>query len=45
MLVEEGNAELKQRLHIHHQGTQCFFAEYHTTKEEACDIICRELGI
>ena len=45
MLVEEGKAELKQRLHIHHQGTQCFFAEYHTTKEEACDIICRELGI
>lgn len=44
-LVEDGKAELRQVMHIGHQGTQSYFEEYHTTKEEACDIICRELGI
>lgn len=41
----EGKAELRQKLHIVTNGTKVAFAEYHTTAEEACDIICKELGI
>lgn len=44
-LVDEGKAELRQKLHIVTNGTKVAFAEYHTTAEEACDIICKELGI
>ena len=44
-LVEEGKAELRQVLHVGHTGTQSYFEEYHTTKEEACNIICDELDI
>ena len=44
-LVDEGKAELRQKLHIVTNGTKVAFAEYHTTAEEACDIICKELDI
>lgn len=44
-LVSEGKAALSQRLHVTTEGTKVAFAEYHTTAEEACEIICRELGI
>lgn len=44
-LVERGEADLTQRLHIIKDGTKVAFAEYHTTAEEACNIICEELGI
>lgn len=44
-LVSEGKAALSQRLHVTTDGTKVAFAEYHTTAEEACEIICRELGI
>ena len=44
-LVDRGEAELTQRLHVVKDGTKVAFAEYHTTAEEACDIICEELGI
>lgn len=44
-LVSEGKAALTQRLHVTTEGTKVAFAEYHTTAEEACEIICRELGI
>ena len=36
---------LHQRLHVKHDGTKVFFDEYHTTKQEACELICAELGI
>lgn len=36
---------LHQPLHIGHEGTSSYFEEFHTTKEEACDIICQQLGI
>lgn len=32
-------------LHIGHEGTSSFFEEFHTTKEEACRLICEQLGI
>ena len=44
-LVDRGKAELTQRLHVVKDGTKVAFAEYYTTAEEACDIICEELGI
>lgn len=44
-LVDRGEVEMKQRLHVVKDGTKVAFAEYHTTAEEACDIICEELGI
>ena len=44
-LVVNGTAELHQRLHVKHDGTKVFFDEYHTTKQEACELICAELGI
>lgn len=44
-LVEEGRADLHTRLHIGTEGNKVFFEEYHTTAEEACDLICRQLGI
>lgn len=44
-LVANGKAELHQRLHVKHDGTKVFFDEYHTTKQEACELICAELGI
>lgn len=44
-LVEEGKAELHQKLTVKHHGTKSYFEEYHTTKQEACDLICKELGI
>lgn len=36
-----GTAEL----YVKHDGTKVFFDEYHTTKQEACELICAELGI
>ena len=44
-LVEEGKTELHQKLTVKHQGVKSYFAEYHTTKQEACELICKELGI
>ena len=43
-LVDEDKVTLQQ-LHVGHQGTQSFFEEYHTSKQEACDLICKELGL
>ncbi len=44
-LVEEGKTELHQRLTVKHQGAKSYFEEYHTSKQEACELICQELGI
>lgn len=44
-LVDEDKVTLHQALHICHQGTQSYFEEYHTSKQEACDLICKELGL
>lgn len=44
-LVDSGDTQLHQKLHITKSGTKVAFTEYHTTAEEACDIICKELGI
>ena len=44
-LVKDGIQELHQRLHVKHDGTKAYFEEFHTTKEEACELICKKLGI
>lgn len=43
-LVADGE-DLHQRLTVGHDGNKVFFKEYHTTKEEACEYICKQLGI
>lgn len=44
-LVRDGSQELHQRLHVRHDGTKVYFEEFHLTKEEACALICEQLGI
>lgn len=44
-LVERGEAELHQRLHVRHDGTRSYFSEYHTSKEEACALVCDLYGL
>ena len=44
-LVERGEQELHQLLHVRHDGTRSYFREYHTSKEEACDILCEMYGL
>lgn len=44
-LVREGKQELHQKLHVRHDGTKVYFEEFHLTKEEACALICEQLGI
>ena len=44
-LVKDGTQELHQRLHVKHDGTKAYFNEFHTSKEEACELICKQLGI
>lgn len=43
--VERGEADNKNVYHIGHSGTQSYYKEFHTTKEEACALICEQLGI
>ncbi len=43
-LVADGE-ELHQRLTVGHEGNKTFFKEYHVSKEEACEYICKQLGI
>lgn len=44
-LVERGEQELHQLLHVRHDGTRSYFREYHTSKEEACSILCDMFGL
>lgn len=44
-LAERGEAEPHQRLHVRHDGTRSYFREYHTSKEEACGILCDMFGL
>ena len=44
-VLSEDLANLHRPLHIGHEGTSSFFEEFHTTKEEACRLICEQLGI
>lgn len=44
-LAERGETEPHQRLHVRHDGTRSYFREYHTSKEEACDILCDMFGL
>lgn len=44
-LVEEGKEEYHRKLHVCHDGTKNYFSEFHTTKQEACDILCKMYNI
>lgn len=44
-LVENREAELHQHLHVRHDGTRSYFEEYHTSKEEACELVCDLYGL
>ena len=44
-LVDNGKTDLHQRLHVKQDGQKVYFEEFHTTKQEACDLICDMLGI
>lgn len=44
-LLETDRSNLHQALHVGHDGTSSYFEEFHTTKEEACELICEKLGI
>ena len=44
-LVQRGEQDLHQRLHVRHDGTKSYFAEFHTSKEEACNLICEMYGL
>lgn len=44
-LVEEGKEKYHRKLHVCHDGTKNYFSEFHTTKQEACDILCKMYNI
>ena len=44
-LVREGKQELKQRLHVRHDGTKSYFDEFHSSNDEICRLLCDKLGI
>lgn len=44
-LVADGKEECHRHLHVRHDGTKSYFAEFHTTKEEACELICDMFNI
>lgn len=44
-LVEDGRENYHRRLHVCHDGTKNYFSEFHTTKQEACDILCKMYNI
>ena len=44
-LVMEGKQELKQRLHVRHDGTKSYFEEFHSSNDEICRLLCDKLGI
>ena len=44
-LVRDGKQELKQRLHIRHDGTKSYFEEFHSSNDEICRLLCDKLGI
>lgn len=43
-LVEQGQCQLPCVLTVGRDGNSCYFKEYHVTDDEACDLICAELG-
>lgn len=44
-LVRDGKEDCHRRLHVRHDGTKSYFVEFHTTKEEACELICDMFNI
>lgn len=44
-LVEKGVETLPKKVKIRKDGTRCYFEGYHTSNEEACNLICEQFGI
>ena len=44
-LVSDGKVQLPQRTRICADGRSYYFEGYHTTSEEACELLCAKLGI
>lgn len=44
-VLSEDLSTLHRPLHVGHEGTSAYFEEFHTTREEACRLICEQLGI
>lgn len=44
-LVDEGTVDLPLKTKVCCEGTSCYFEQFHTSSQEACDLICEQLGI
>lgn len=44
-LVEKGEEALPKKVKIRKDGTRCYFDGYHTSNEEACNLICEQFEI
>lgn len=44
-LVKAGEITLPVKTKICSEGTSFYFEQFHTTNQEACDLICKQLGI
>lgn len=44
-LVEDGSVSLPLKTKICMEGNSCYFEQFHTSNQEACDLLCQELGI
>ena len=44
-LVADGTVDLPLKTRVCVEGTSFYFEQFHTSNEEACDLICRQLGI
>lgn len=44
-LVEDGTVSLPLKTKICMEGNSCYFEQFHTSNQEACDLLCQELGI
>lgn len=44
-LVGDGKEKLPMKTKVCSEGRSYYFEQFHTTNKEACDLLCRELGI
>lgn len=44
-LVENGSVSLPVKTRIYSEGTSYYFEQFHTSNQEACNLICEQLGI
>lgn len=44
-LVENGTVSLPVKTRVCSEGTSFYFEQFHTSNQEACNLICEQLGI